>query len=75
MVATATFVAALAVPAVFDDNGVLFGSAFLVVCAMHLALYALARSSKDAKLEHLELSVQALDRWASRKLDWLTASA
>jgi low temperature requirement protein LtrA len=36
------FVAALVVPGVFDDDGVLFGSAFLVVCAMHLALYALA---------------------------------
>jgi low temperature requirement protein LtrA len=38
----AMFVAALVVPGVFDDDGVLFGSAFLVVCAMHLALYALA---------------------------------
>ena len=36
------FVAALAVPGVFDDDGVLFGAAFLVVVAMHLALYALA---------------------------------
>ena len=38
----AMFVAALAVPGVFDDEGVLFGAAFLVVCAMHIALYALA---------------------------------
>jgi low temperature requirement protein LtrA len=38
----AVFVAALAVPGVFDDDGVLFGLAFLVVCAMHGALYALA---------------------------------
>jgi low temperature requirement protein LtrA len=38
----AMFVAALAVPGVFDGEGVLFGAAFLVVCAMHLALYALA---------------------------------
>jgi low temperature requirement protein LtrA len=38
----AMFVAALAVPGVFDDDGVLFGAAFLVVCAMHLTLYALA---------------------------------
>jgi low temperature requirement protein LtrA len=38
----AMFVAALVVPGVFEDDGVLFGSAFLVVCAMHLALYALA---------------------------------
>jgi low temperature requirement protein LtrA len=38
----AMFVAALVVPGVFDDEGVLFGVAFLVVTAMHLALYALA---------------------------------
>ena len=37
----AMFVAALVVPAVFDEHGVLFGVAFLVVAAMHLALYAL----------------------------------
>jgi low temperature requirement protein LtrA len=38
----AMFVAALAVPRVFSDNGVLFGAAFLVVCALHITLYALA---------------------------------
>jgi low temperature requirement protein LtrA len=38
----AMFVAALAVPHVFGDDGVLFGAAFLVVCAMHITLYALA---------------------------------
>jgi low temperature requirement protein LtrA len=38
----AMFVAALAVPGVFDDDGVLFGAAFLIVVAMHVALYALA---------------------------------
>jgi len=38
----AMFVAALVVPGAFDDEGVLFGAAFLVVCAMHLALFALA---------------------------------
>ncbi len=44
----AMFVAALAVPGVFDEDGVLFGAAFLVVCAMHAALYALAgRSDRD----------------------------
>ena len=44
----AMFVAALVVPGVFDDEGVLFGAAFLVVCAMHLALYALAgRGNRD----------------------------
>ncbi len=44
----AMFVAALVVPDVFDDHGVLFGAAFLVVCVMHLALYALAgRGNRD----------------------------
>ncbi len=38
----AMFVAALAVPGAFDDEGVLFGAAILVVVTMHLALYALA---------------------------------
>jgi low temperature requirement protein LtrA len=38
----AMFVAALAVPEVFDGEGILFGAAFLVVCAMHTVLYALA---------------------------------
>jgi low temperature requirement protein LtrA len=44
----AMFVAALVVPGVFDDDGVLFGAAFLVVWAMHTTLYALAgRGSRD----------------------------
>jgi low temperature requirement protein LtrA len=44
----AMFVAALAVPTVFGDEGVLFGAAFLIVVAMHLALYALAgRRNRD----------------------------
>ena len=44
----AMFVAALVVPGVFDDEGVLFGAAFLVVCVMHVALYALAgRGNRD----------------------------
>ena len=38
----AMFVGALAVPRAFGDDGVLFGAAILVVCALHLALYALA---------------------------------
>src|SRR5262245_34236026 len=38
----AMFIAALAVPAVFGDDGMLFGAAFLVVVAMHITLYALA---------------------------------
>src|ERR671915_2175021 len=35
----AMFVAALVVPDVFDNKGVLFGVAFLTVCVMHTALY------------------------------------
>src|SRR5262249_18688536 len=38
----AMFLAALAVPGVFGDDGVLFGAASLLVVAMHLSLYALA---------------------------------
>ncbi|MFL5972177.1 MAG: low temperature requirement protein A [Gaiellaceae bacterium] len=44
----AMFVAALVVPGVFEGDGVLFGVAFVVVWAMHTALYALAgRGSRD----------------------------
>jgi low temperature requirement protein LtrA len=46
----AMFVAALAVPGVFDGEGVLFGVAFFVVCAMHLALYAVAGAGDPALL-------------------------
>ena len=38
----AMFIAALAVPDAFGSHGVTFGVAFLIVNAMHLALYALA---------------------------------
>jgi low temperature requirement protein LtrA len=38
----AMLVVALAVPEAFGDHGVVFGVAYLVVRAMHLALYALA---------------------------------
>ena len=38
----AMFIAALAVPDVFDEHGVLFGVLFLIVRLMHVALYALA---------------------------------
>jgi low temperature requirement protein LtrA len=41
-VTAAMLIAALAVPEAFDDHGVIFGVAYLVVRAMHLALYALA---------------------------------
>ena len=44
----AMFVAALVVPEAFGDEGVLFGAAFFIVCAMHLALNALvARGNRD----------------------------
>ena len=44
----AMFVAALVVPGVFAGEGVLFGVAFLVVCGMHLTLYALVgRGNRD----------------------------
>jgi low temperature requirement protein LtrA len=44
----AMFVAALVVPGVFEDDGVLFGAAFFVVAAMHVALYTLAgRGNRD----------------------------
>ena len=57
----AMFVAALAVPGVFDGEGVLFGAAFLVVCAMHVALYALAgRGTRDLLGAVLRLAPWAL---------------
>jgi low temperature requirement protein LtrA len=53
----AMFVAALVVPGVFDDEGVLFGAAFFVVCAMHLTLYALAgRGNRDLLAAVLRLA-------------------
>jgi low temperature requirement protein LtrA len=53
----AMFVAALAVPTVFGDEGVLFGAAFLVVVAMHLALYALiGRGNRDLLAAVLRLA-------------------
>ena len=57
----AMFVAALAVPNLFEDKGVLFGAAFLVVCAMHTALYSLAgRGSPDLLRAVLRLAPWAL---------------
>jgi low temperature requirement protein LtrA len=53
----AMFVAALAVPGVFGDHGVLFGAAFFVVVAMHLALYTLAgRENRDLLVAVLRLA-------------------
>jgi low temperature requirement protein LtrA len=44
----AMFIAALVVPDVFDEHGVVFGAAFLLVCAMQAALYAFAgRGNRD----------------------------
>jgi low temperature requirement protein LtrA len=42
IVMAAMLVVALAVPEAFDEHGVIFGVAYLIVRAMHLALYALA---------------------------------
>jgi low temperature requirement protein LtrA len=42
VVMAAMLIAALAVPEAFDEHGVIFGVAYLVVRAMHIALYALA---------------------------------
>jgi low temperature requirement protein LtrA len=53
----AMFLAALAVPGVFGNEGVLFGAAFLVVVAMHLALYAMAgRGNPDLLAAVLRLA-------------------
>jgi low temperature requirement protein LtrA len=53
----AMFVAALAVPGVFGDDGALFGGAFLIVVGMHLALYALAgRGNRDLLAAVLRLA-------------------
>src|SRR5512132_1374216 len=41
-VMAAMLIVALAVPEAFDDHGVIFGVAYLVVRTMHLALYSLA---------------------------------
>jgi low temperature requirement protein LtrA len=46
----AMFVGALVVPGVFDDEGLIFGVAFLVVCVMHVVLYALAGRGNPALL-------------------------
>jgi low temperature requirement protein LtrA len=57
----AMFLAALAVPGVFDDDGVLFGAAFVVVCGMHLTLYALAgRGNPDLLGAVLRLAPSSL---------------
>ena len=48
VVMAAMLIVALAVPEAFGDHGVIFGVAYLVVRAMHLALYALAaRGDRD----------------------------
>ena len=56
VVLIAMFLAALAVPGVFEDEGVLFGCAFLVVCVMHGALSTLAaRGHPDLRRAVLRL--------------------
>jgi low temperature requirement protein LtrA len=57
----AMFVAALAVPDAFDRHGVVFGVAFLIVCVMHLTLYALsARGDADLLGAILRIAPSAL---------------
>ena len=43
----AMFVAALVVPGVFEDEGLLFGAAFLVVCSMHEGCTLAGRGNRD----------------------------
>ena len=80
----AMFIAALAVPGVFADEGVLFGAAFLVVVAMHLALYALAgRGNRDLLAAVLRLAPWTLlgatlilvAGFADRARTWLWVAA
>jgi low temperature requirement protein LtrA len=53
----AMFIAALAVPDVFGEHGVLFGVLFLIVRLMHVALYALAgRGDRDLLLAVLRIT-------------------
>ncbi len=47
----ALFVASLAVPQAFGDDAVIFGVAYVVVRAMHVALYAMA-TRDDPQLRH-----------------------
>ena len=47
----AMFLAALAVPGVFDDEGVLFGVTFLIVCSMHALIYALVGRGNPDQLQ------------------------
>jgi low temperature requirement protein LtrA len=57
----AMFIAALVVPDVFGDEGVLFGAAFLVVCAGHTTLYVLAgRGNPDLLSAVLRLAPWSL---------------
>jgi low temperature requirement protein LtrA len=52
----AMIVVALAVPEAFDEHGVLFGAAYLIVRALHIALYALAARG-DPGLARAVLSI------------------
>jgi low temperature requirement protein LtrA len=53
----AMFVAALVVPGVFADEGVIFGVAFLIVCLIHAALYVLVgRGDRDLLTAVLRLA-------------------
>jgi hypothetical protein len=59
------FIAALAVPGVFDDEGVLFGAAFLFVTAMHVTLYAFAGRGSPELLRACFVSLHG--RWSERR--------
>jgi len=81
----AMFVAALAVPEAFDEHGVVFGIAFLIVRAMHLALYAisagddrqlraaLARLTPPTMVAALLIVLAGFTEGAPRILLWLLA--
>ena len=56
----AIFVAALAVPSVFGDDGVLFGAAFLVVFAMHAGALR-ARRPREPRTARRRASAGAVD--------------
>ena len=57
----AMLVVALAVPEAFGDHGVIFGVAYLIVRAMHIALYAFAgRGDRDLLGAVMRLAVSSL---------------
>ena len=57
---TALFVAALAVPGAFGDDGVLFGVAYLAVRVMHIVLFAEATPHVDVRQAAFRLARTAI---------------